>query len=193
MGRPRKRQFIETARTEPLATQPQNLEQGAFPSTPLITEDLDSCTDAVAEPYFTNSQTIWGLPAEITRPHRTLKNENGRSVWHFGDQEILSGPNIDYGNIDFGPADPAFPSIEATPQLSAASNSSVTDSEHSTPPAGGGTCSCLASMYLSLASLQSMPTDIVSALKTVRSAAATAARNCPLPFSCFLIVLCYSL
>ncbi|KAF8867203.1 hypothetical protein BDZ45DRAFT_700163 [Acephala macrosclerotiorum] len=186
MGRPRKRQFIETAREAPVNDPNQNVNQGSFP---LIADDLDGYNEpAVAEPYFTSGQTALGLPTETTRQGRSSKLDDGRVVWHFGVSDMMAGPAIDFGDLDFGPADPPIPHLDSAPPFTA-SNASLSDSEHSTPQAQPlGPCSCLPSMYLSLSALQSLPTDIVVALKTVRGAAATAAQCiwCP---QCGAVVL----
>ena len=91
----------------------------------------------------------------------------------------MAGPPINFGAIDFGTGEDVIPPIDPIPHLSTVSSSSVTDSENPLPQstAAAAPCSCSASMYLSLASLQQFPTDIVSALATVRGAAATAS-NC---------------
>ncbi|CZR61170.1 uncharacterized protein PAC_11066 [Phialocephala subalpina] len=173
MGRPRKRQFIETATEEPSNNPSQNVDLG-----PLVADELDGYNEpAVAEPYFTGGPTTFALHAETPRQGRNSKLDDGRTIWHFGDRDIMSGPSINFGDIDFGPADDPIPTLDSAPPLTA-SNASLSDSENSTPQAQPplGPCSCLPSMYLSLSSLQALPTDIVVALKTVRGAAATAAQ-----------------
>lgn len=179
MGRPRKRQFIETTREE----RPGNVNNldihvdvGALP---LNLNDLEGFSEPnIAEPYFTNAHSTYGLRPEPTSEHLASKVDNGRVVWHFGGGDIMHGPHINFGDVDFGPPDGPLPSLDSAPPLTT-SNASTSDSEHSTPqaqPQPLGPCSCLPSMYLSLSSLQTLPTDIVVALKTVRDAAATAAR-----------------
>jgi hypothetical protein len=119
----------------------------------LFPEGFDSYNDGpVAEPYFTN----------VVQP----------PLWHFGGHDTVVGPPINFADVDFA---------SGAPQFSTASNPSLTDSESPPPQSAPGPCSCLASMYLSLAAMQSLPSDIVSALKTVRGAAATAASSvwCP--------------
>ncbi|KUJ20527.1 uncharacterized protein LY89DRAFT_579338 [Mollisia scopiformis] len=186
MGRPRKRQFIETTREEPTNNANIDIDVSALP---LVADDLEGYNDSnVAEPYFTNTQSSYGLRPEPTSEQLMSKLDNGRTIWHFGDGDIMNGPHINFGNIDFGPPDGPLPSLDSAPQLTT-SNASVSDSEQSTPQALPlGPCSCLPSMYLSLSALQTLPTDIVVALKTVRSAAATAA-SCIWCAQCGAIVL----
>jgi hypothetical protein len=168
MGRPRKRQFIETT-AESAALHHHN-PQDPIPL-PFSADDLNYNDGSIAEPFF-----ITGQP--LIAPE-TLGTEiiDGRVMWHFGDRQVLGGPPINFGDIDFGSGDNVIPSLDPPPQLSTMSNPSVTDSENSPPPSTACPCSCLSSMYLSLAALQQFPTDIVSALRIVRGAAATAAAS----------------
>ena len=178
MGRPRKRQFIEVAQDEP-THQAAALQDPGLLSFSADDFDFDA---AIAEPYYTK-----GLPSpmfpEGATDLRTTKTDEGRVIWHFGDKEIMAGPLINFGDVDYGTIGDLVPPVDPVPQLSTTSNPSTSDSENS-PPQNTATlapCSCLASMYLSLASLQQFPTEIVSALATVRGAAATAANSlwCP--------------
>ena len=182
MGRPRKRQFIDTKeQTTENATQDLPQDLGLLP---LFIDDAYNDA-AIAEPYFTNGQPANYQPMDGPELQAT-KTDNGRGAWHFGDREIMAGPPINFGDIDFNSGE-NIPSLDV-PQLSTNSNPSITDSENSPPQTQTGPCSCLASMYLALASLQQFPSDIVSALKTVRGAAATAAQSiwCP---QCGAVVL----
>jgi hypothetical protein len=178
MGRPRKRQFIES--TEPVGT--LDVDPLDLGPVPYIVGDFDAYNNtATAEPYF-----ISGLsqPPELSDPLTQgvdPKIETERNMWHFGGGDLFGGPPINFGDPGFGNQDNSAPPIESAPQLSTGSNPSVSDSANSPPQITAGPCSCLASMYLSLSSLQQFPSDIVSALKTVRGAAATAAASiwCP--------------
>lgn len=164
MGRPRKRQHIDTSE-EPSNNESLNLE---LP--PYALEHYDGYHDgAVAEPYDTN-----GLPLPNGGVNSTASSATTLNVlWHFG------GPPINFGEMGVDAAGNPIPALDPVQPLSMNSNTSVTDSENSSNPPGP--CSCLASMYLALASLQQLPTDIVSALSTVRGAARTAAESiwCP--------------
>ncbi|KAH8783915.1 hypothetical protein BGZ57DRAFT_216472 [Hyaloscypha finlandica] len=172
MGRPRKRQFIESTTDDVAHDQVDALDLGSIP---FGDGDFDSCMDGMlTEPYFTNPLSDLTLPPETTIPGPVPTAENGHSAWNFGHRSIMGVPPINFGNIDFGTVDHT-PPLDPAPQLSTDSNATV--SSESSPPqstAGPG-CSCLASMYLSLASMQEFPSDIVKALRTVRSACATAA------------------
>jgi hypothetical protein len=80
-------------------------------------------------------------------------------------------PPINFEGIDLGSGENGTPSFRATPQPQACPT--ITDG--GIPPStGAGPCSCLASIYLSLAALQQFPSDIGSSLKTVRQAASIA-------------------
>lgn len=168
MGRPKKRHFIEKV-VESHAT--------------------NNYQDDTVQSYFVDDLfNRDGLP--LLNPSYMVASNDGslipstgmedtRSLWNsFGDGEILGVPPIDFSNLNFETGDNSVPPLDSEPGLS----SSVTDSENSPPGTGPpGPCGCLASMYLSLAALQQFPTDIVSALKTVRGAASTASNTiwCP--------------
>jgi hypothetical protein len=184
MGRPRKRQFIETTREDSVTK--QNVDPlDLAPPLPFVVDEFDDYNDPVAaEPYFTNGLSqpsgpiVDGQGAAVDDGR---DGRDGRAVWHFGDRDLLGGPPINFGEINFGSSGNAPSSVASVPQLSTGSNTSTSDSGNSPPQVATGPCSCLASMYLALASLQQFPTDIVPALKTVRDAAATAATSiwCP--------------
>jgi hypothetical protein len=183
MGRPRKRQFIDVAAEESVIAQNTNLpDAGNLPS---ITDDFNIYNEGnIAEPYYTNKSGFGQTPI-VSKDGRSSTIENGRVVWHFGDRQVVAGPPINYGNIDFGNLDHDIPSLSDGQTLSATTSNLSSGSENSSPKASAsgpsGPCSCLASMYLALASLQTFPTDVVEALKTIRGAAATAAMSiwCP--------------
>jgi len=171
MGRPRKRRFVENPQEELL--QDQSDSQGAA-YLPFPADDFDFDA-AIAEPYYPSAQPAAALFSDGATDLRTTKAIEGRDIWHFGDRGLAAGPHISFGADEDKTA--------SMPQLSTTSNPSVTDSENSFPHStlALAPCSCLASMYLALASLQQFPTDIVAALATVRGAAATAANSiwCP--------------
>jgi len=76
-----------------------------------------------------------------------------------GDKDIFDGLDT----MNFGAT---APSVEDIPALSNPS----TDRASSLSPPASNQCSCLASMYLALASLQQLPTNITSALSITRKA-----------------------
>ena len=179
MGRPRKRQFIETTNdNSPPNPTVEPLEPGQLP---LVTaNDYGYPSDtAVAQPFYINGESGFGLPEAAKQATGDVGNGAGPcDVFHFGER-------MNYGNINFesSPDEAIDPILDQTPALSSGSNPSASDagsspSQTQTPLAP---CSCLASMYLALASLQQLPTDIVLALKTVREAAMTASATiwCP--------------
>jgi hypothetical protein len=179
MGRPRKRQFIETTRDDPAASS-QKFDPLDLVPLSYNVEHFDIYNDnAPAEPYFTNGQSALTLPPEETVPERVSKVDGQRVMWHFGDQNFMGGPPINFENMDLGRAEDPVPTLNSPPKLS---TPSLTDSENSHSVILAP-CSCLASMYLALSSLQQFPSDIVAALRTVRGAAATAAETIVSTFS----------
>jgi len=181
MGRPRKRQFVEAV-SEDLVPVQSNVTQG-LGQLPFNADDTSGYNDSsVAEPYYIN-KTISGMSPQVSKDGRSSTTGNGRVIWHFGDREVVAGPPINFGDIDIGSMETEAPQISDAHTLSATtSNLLVTRSENSSPQSiPSGPCSCLASMYLALSSLQVFPNDIVLALKTVRGAASVAARSiwCP--------------
>jgi hypothetical protein len=168
MGRPRKRQFIESVTGDVAPAQADAFELGSIP---FVDGDFDPFLDSIlAEPYYTNGLSALTLPLEPLPPGPEAIVGSGTGVWNLGARDVMGIPPIDFGSVDA-----TTPPLDPAPQLSADSNNSVS-SENSPPQSTGGPgCSCLASMYLSLASLQEFPSDIIAALRTVRSACATAA------------------
>ncbi|RDW75055.1 hypothetical protein BP6252_06197 [Coleophoma cylindrospora] len=169
MGRPRKRKLNE-ARADP------GLEMDSVPVFSDSVGGYDN-TGAYSEPYFATNMAV--LPQGL--PPNT-KSDEGRAIWSFGEMKIPTGPPIQFGQVDFGDNDIehlASPDniipADATPALSAESSTGTTDSDNSFSQ--NVPCSCLASMYLALASLQQLPPDIKTALYTVRSACSTAQRS----------------
>ncbi|KAL2067314.1 hypothetical protein VTL71DRAFT_1738 [Oculimacula yallundae] len=168
MGRPRKRQHVESHIEQQIETQSiENLDLG-------IAFNFGYNDDLVAEPYFTNGQPAFDNVPDAVTPPKTMF-EDGRSIWNFAG---MATPAINFGDAFKDPVANQAPSSETVPLLSMNSNDSVTESDISSPP---GPCGCLASMYLALAALQQLPSDIASALTAVRSAAGTASESiwCP--------------
>ena len=132
----------------------------------------------LARSYDSSDQPVAWFP-NSTSDLRTTKNDEGRLVWHFGDIELLAGPHINFEEVNFESDDDYILPADPVPLVSTVSKSSIEDSETSTPQSTTSLphCSCLASMYLALASLQQFPSDIVTALATIRGAAATAANS----------------
>ena len=175
MGRPRKRQFIETTKDDSVLNPTvEPFEPGQLPWA-MNDNGYPSDTD-IAQPFYINAESGFELPSEAAKqasgPTLTADKGDGYGdLWHLGDR-------MNFGNIDFdsspdGTIDP--------PALSSGSNPSTSDDGGSPSQKSLAPCSCLASMYLALASLQQLPTDIVLALKTVREAGMTASATvwCP--------------
>jgi hypothetical protein len=171
MGRPRKRQFIETIRDDPEADPIIDaLDLGPLP---FNIDDYDYNDNALAQPYYTNQETI----QFFNETTRTVGEDNSGDIWRFGDPQLIGRNPIDFDSLGFDNTKLPEPSSEASLLLAETTESSSSESgnSHAHIPAPAVPCSCLAGMYLALASLQQFPTDIISALRTVRTAAATAA------------------
>ncbi|KAK0104523.1 hypothetical protein ONS95_004812 [Cadophora gregata] len=167
MGRPRKRQHVEEQQTEP--------NPNADPFDVGIHFD-SGYIDTEAEPYFTSGLPSLDQDSGAVNSSDTTP-EDGRAIWSFAGS--AAGPPINFGDLGLDPTNDYIPTTHSLPGLSANSSASVTDSDSSINLAGP--CSCLASMYLSLAALQQLPTEIIPALLAVRSAARTASESiwCP--------------
>ncbi|KAM3071229.1 hypothetical protein ACMFMG_008819 [Clarireedia jacksonii] len=185
MGRPRKRQFIEPTRDEPTIAQTQQNEN--FPDLYAVpfTDNLSGYTDNhVIEPYFTDLDPLQlGIEpqnVEISNGSWLPTTNDDQLSWHFGNRDSTTRHPIDFSDIDIRGGTSTTISLDQEPQLSTSSDPSSTGSsgllENST-----NSCSCLASMYLSLAALQQFPSDITKALQVVRAAARTAGKSiwCP--------------
>jgi hypothetical protein len=168
MGRPRKRQFIETnEKEETLATDPLDL----LPA-PYIVDVHNGYNDMFSvDSYPMNNSS---LLVSHSLDHGFSKPEPPPNIWQLGTGGHILGPPINFAesrpqNSDVTPttSDALQQGIGSIPSSSDSANS---PSSSITP----GPCSCLASMYLALSSLQQLPADITAALKTVRGAAGTA-------------------
>ncbi|THV55702.1 hypothetical protein BGAL_0004g00230 [Botrytis galanthina] len=201
MGRPRKRQFIETIRDEPPNTQ-SNLEPLLDDGTllPFFGDELYTFDDNdFTEPYYTNSnfngfdaaqQFPQSLPLDTPHPLRASNVDNGRNIWHFGNGNMPGPTPIGFDNMNMEKLGEMQPEANQEAELSMGSNpSSSSPSGSDGPfPISGDKCSCLSSMYLSLSALQQFPSEIDEALKVVRGASIVASKAiwCP---SCGAIAL----
>lgn len=174
MGRPRKRQATGKIK-DTMADLDLNQHFPSFDSIPFDnTFTIDPYNDAAG---FTFANTITGqlaFPPEQPQAKGLCTVDDGRVVFHFGDHE-LNNP------IDFGAED----TISDGPSLSTGSTISAVSSPPDVekfnflggnqPAASdqGPLCSCLPSMYLAMSSLQELPSDVETALATVRAAANT--------------------
>lgn len=201
MGRPRKRQFIETIRDEPPNTQ-SNLEPLLDDGTllPFFGDELYTFDDNdFTEPYYTNSnfngfdaaqQFPQSLPLDTPHPLGASNVDNGRNIWHFGNGNMPGPTPIGFDNMNMEKLGEMQPEANQEAELSMGSNpSSSSPSGSDGPfPISGDKCSCLSSMYLSLSALQQFPSEIDEALKVVRGASIVASKAiwCP---SCGAIAL----
>jgi hypothetical protein len=179
MGRPRKRQqFVEITIQESDPDHQKRVQEPVLFSS--FVDNFDYNNDSLATPYFTAGQPVISSSLDNPFEDPVTRAINSPGVWLLGDQNVLNGPPIDYGDVDLGFGENNISALDGSTQLSTISMPPISESEIS-PSTGAGPCSCLASIYLSLAALQQFPSDIVSALKTVRNAAAIAAQTiwCP--------------
>ncbi|CZT48145.1 uncharacterized protein RSE6_08806 [Rhynchosporium secalis] len=169
MGRPRKRQHAELHLEPRVETQSTKLPDRG------VAFSFGYDGGHIAEPYSTNGQPAFDeVPDIVNLPEISI---DGPSIWRFA--AGATGPAIDFKDGPLSTIESQLPSTETVPLLSMNSNASTSDSDISCNPTGP--CSCLASMYLALAALQQLPSDIASALLVVRSAAGTASESiwCP--------------
>ena len=141
MGRPRKRQFIETETAS--ASNDINHVPEPEPAQPYFIDDLDlyNGLDNFLDPSFSSS------PCHAST--NSTQTSDGRRIMHFGDREIVGGPPIDFGNIEAQGGsieDTGVPLQFPELDLSTASNPSLTDSENSPPAAALVPCGCLSAM-----------------------------------------------
>lgn len=175
MGRPRKRQFIETIRDEPISDPTiHSLDLGPVP---FVADDLDfyDYGSGTAEPYYMNTKSTLAPPSQPSKVGDASGFDRDNATWHFQASNILGTTPIDFTDMDVGPTDAANPTLDQVPPLmSTASTKSTPDGGDSPMQSTLPPCSCLATMYLALSSLQQLPSDIVAALVIVRGAARTA-------------------
>lgn len=168
MGRPRKRQFVEVV-------EPEQSPEGSTHA-PYIINAVDVYNkQGNIDPQFMEGFFQVASPLNPTGFPQTLNkhlDDTSDKEWTFGSGNYGAGPPITF-------EDPLVPTVDATPQLSNESNTSSSD--YGSSSADTVPCSCLASMYLALSSLQQLPADVAEALKTVRSACKTASYTiwCP--------------
>jgi hypothetical protein len=178
MGRPRKRQFVEVLNPVPPEERNHRGQGSELPSSPV--DGLEYTDGTLAAQYFTTGQPLVSSSLEDTFKDPVTAALDTPGAWLLGDQAFL--PPINFGDVEFGTSesnsvpllDPIFhlsPSLPTPP---------TTDSEGATST-DTSSCSCLSSIYLSLAALQQLPSDIATALKVVRRAAYVAAQTiwCP--------------
>lgn len=180
MGRPRKRQCNGETKENTAESNngpsefPEFLEfdtlpylDGTFPPGPYIdTNDLSLTNTSNEQPFL--------FPEDAPATGLCTVND-GQVMFQFGNNEF--NIPIDFGVDDLNSDDP---SPSATSSESAIHDASVEKYHHAFagdrphPSASGPPCSCLATMYLAMSSLQEFPTVIETALSTVRAAANTA-------------------
>jgi hypothetical protein len=176
MGRPRKRQ----ANGEMKEGNPEF--QSIFPEfDPLPNFDdnfqVDLFSDNSGLQFPSNSLDYPAIPSEQGPATGLCTLDDGRLVFHFGVDE-LNAP-IDFGVDDASPESPG--PIIPTVQEPVKHTLRAFAGDHPAPSTPGPPCSCLATMYLAMSSLQEFPNEVESALSTVRAAANTAQSSirCP--------------
>jgi hypothetical protein len=168
MGRPRKRHYSDGMKENEID---MSSLMPNFDTLPFISDDfpIHSYVNTSSMSYSTCSTAIPTTASKETLDRGWLKTpSDGRPVCHFG-AEDLKRP------IDFG-ADDTLPEKSLSPHLGLPNNSAVDlFQDYPAPPSvSGSPCSCLATMYLAMSSLQQLPSDVETALGVVRAAANTA-------------------
>ncbi|KAL3420901.1 hypothetical protein PVAG01_07346 [Phlyctema vagabunda] len=169
MGRPRKRQFIEMVGDDVgLEKTLQELD-----TLPFFADDLGYNEDEFTEPYFTAARMFEPpVYSEVSKDSATSGSDSSLHYIAPSTVKPFQYGQVDFGNINFDSTteNDNDMSSDHIPQVLSTPITSLTEAE----PPRTVPCSCLASMYLSLAALQQFPSDINSALYAVRSAADTA-------------------
>lgn len=176
MGRPRKRQANGEMKEGNLEFQSIVPD---FDPLPYFDESfqVDPYTDTTGFHFPNNPIEYPVVPSEQAPATGLCTFDDGRVVFHFGVDE-LNVP-IDFGVDDVSPDSPG--PIIPTGQESVKHTSGVFAGDHPAPSFPGPPCSCLATMYLAMSSLQEFPNDVETALATVRAASNTAQSSirCP--------------
>ena len=141
MGRPRKRQFIET--TDPTTTlETDSLQLGPEPFI-VNNTDASQAHGPPVEALFMNGNVQPDLSSDFDPPLYS-KDGNLYSKWQFGGSigGLGGGPDIDFGETNFQSDENSPSSMESGPQLSAGSSSDA-----ASPPSPNAyvPCGCLAS------------------------------------------------
>lgn len=167
MGRPRKRpRNIETkdSNLEPRPVVPEFNQlpylYGSFQSDPFAN------VGSLPSP---NETVIYGSTHSEQASATCLSTVDSQADFYFGNElnaQINSG-------VDDTSGEEAAIAIEPTVQEPIQSQI-LFEGGHPAPSPPGPACSCLAAIYLAMSSLQEFPTDVESALATVRTAANTA-------------------
>ena len=176
MGRPRKRQAngeMKEGNQEFQSIVPD------FDPLPYFDDgfQVDPFTDTSGFHFPNNSIEYPAVPSEQALASGLCTFDDGRVVFHFGVDEL----NVP---IDFGVDDPSPDStrpIIPTVQEPTKHTAGAFAGDHPAPSVPGPPCSCLATMYLAMSSLQEFPIEVETALATVRAAANTAQSSirCP--------------
>ncbi len=176
MGRPRKRQANGEMKRGNLDFQSIVPE---FDSLPYFDDNfqVDPFTDIGSLQFPQNHTDYPTISSEQAPASGLCTLDDGRLVFHFGVDE-LNVP-IDFGVDDIS-ADSTGP-IVPTVQVPVKHILGVFAGDHPAPSVAGPPCSCLATIYLAMSSLQELPIEVEAALATVRAAASTAQSSirCP--------------
>ena len=172
MGRPRKRQYTGE-------TKDSNIDFDSvipdFDPLPQYEEyiPIDPYLDANTLSFPNDETGQFRIPPDKSQTNGPRTANDGRVVFHFGGNEFKKPIdfNVDEGNFGEPPA-PVNAIVTEAPHESHKHH--IFDRPHPSSSTPGPPCSCLASMYLSMASLQEFPSDVETALSTVRVAANTA-------------------
>jgi hypothetical protein len=178
MGRPRKRQANGEMKEDNQEFQSIVHE---FDPLPYFDDSFqaDPFTDAGGLQFPNNPMDYPAVPSEQAQATGLCTIDDGRVVFHFGVDEF--NVPIDFGVDDASPDSPG-PIIPTVPEPARHPHpAGICQGDHPAPSAPGPPCSCLATMYLAMSSLQDFPNEVEAALATVRAAANTAQSSirCP--------------
>lgn len=172
MGRPRKRQCV----VEPTDKHVKVLDLDLDPNSvhPQLQETLDFSPGLLNAGFgiVTEESLPLGVVDNLRNENAYTVKEGGRLVWHFGQHDAMP-------QIDFAENEPV-PELDNTPRDTPPDSNIWPGFEHY-PHTPSEKCSCLASLYLALASLQDLSNTIPGAVCIVRRATVTAQAtlNCP--------------
>lgn len=186
MGRPRKRQANGEIKEGNTEFQPIISD---FDPLPYFDDSfqVDSFIDTGGLQFPSNASDYPAIFPEQAQATGLCTVNDGRLVFHFGVDE-LNVP-IDFAAENASPEalEPVTPSAQGPVRHAL----ELFAGDHPAPSASGPPCSCLATMYLAMSSLQEFPNEVETALTTVRSAATTAQSSirCPKCGNCTVTMM----
>jgi hypothetical protein len=167
MGRPRKRHYPDGIKENEVDLSSLIPDFDTFPYSNDFPIDLYVNTSSMSHSTYSTAMPTTASKETLDRERLNITSD-GQIFLHFGTED-LKGP------IEFG-VDDTLPEKSLSPYPDVP-NSSAVDlfQDYPAPPSvPRPPCSCLATIYLAMSSLQQLPSDIESALGVVRAAVNTA-------------------